>query len=106
MLRFNPAAWAKLVYLRDAGPTEIGGFGISSADDPLLVEQVELVAQECGVTSVALDDEAVADFVDEKLDQGIPPAQSGCTRILASRRCPARRTKRPSSVSLAAATGP
>ena len=28
VLRFTPYAWAKLLWLRDAGPTEIGGFGI------------------------------------------------------------------------------
>ena len=32
-LRFSPTAWAKLVYLRDAGPTEIGGFGITLLRD-------------------------------------------------------------------------
>ena len=27
VLRFSPFAWAKLLYLRDARGTEIGGFG-------------------------------------------------------------------------------
>ena len=27
VLRFSPTAWAKLLFLRDAGDTEIGGFG-------------------------------------------------------------------------------
>ena len=35
-LRFSPYAWAKLLYLRDAGDTEIGGFAITSPDDLLL----------------------------------------------------------------------
>ena len=26
-LRFTPTAWAKLLFLGDRGPTEIGGFG-------------------------------------------------------------------------------
>ncbi|TWU40156.1 hypothetical protein Q31b_35010 [Novipirellula aureliae] len=30
-LRFTPYAWAKLLCLRDAGPSEVGGFGISDA---------------------------------------------------------------------------
>jgi hypothetical protein len=42
-LRLTPTAWAKLVYLRDAGPTEIGGFGITPSDDLLLVEDIQLV---------------------------------------------------------------
>jgi hypothetical protein len=78
-LRFNPAAWAKLVLLRDAGQTEIGGFGISSDDDPLLVIDVDLVRQVCTSTSVSFRDEAVADYLDKKLDQGIRPAQ--CMRV-------------------------
>ena len=45
VLRFSPTAWAKLLFLRDAGETEIGGFGISAKDDLLLVEDIEIVAQ-------------------------------------------------------------
>ena len=32
-LRFSPTAWAKLLYLRDKSPNEVGGFGISAPDD-------------------------------------------------------------------------
>ena len=28
VLRFTPYAWGKLIYVRDLGPTEVGGFGI------------------------------------------------------------------------------
>ncbi len=28
-LRFSPTAWAKLLFVRDRGPTEVGGFGIT-----------------------------------------------------------------------------
>src|SRR5262245_8509285 len=42
VLRFSPTAWAKLVFLRDTGDSEIGGFGISRADDLLLVEDLSL----------------------------------------------------------------
>ena len=45
VLRFSPTAWAKLLYLRDVGDTEVGGFGITAADDLLFVEDVELVRQ-------------------------------------------------------------
>src|SRR4051812_35743192 len=37
-LRFSPTAWAKLLFLRDIGDTEVGGFGITPADDLLFVE--------------------------------------------------------------------
>jgi hypothetical protein len=76
-LRFSPTAWAKLLFLRDAGDTEVGGFGISAEDDLLLVEDVLLVRQVCDVVSVAFDDVSVADFFDCQTDAGIMPARCG-----------------------------
>ncbi len=75
VLRFTPPAWAKLLYLRDAGPTEIGAFGITSADDLLRVEEIATVAQTASVASVAFDDAAVADFFDDQIDQSRRPEQ-------------------------------
>jgi proteasome lid subunit RPN8/RPN11 len=72
-LRFTPYAWAKLVFLRDLGPSEVGGFGISAADDLLLVEDFRLIRQNSGPVTVSLDDSAVADFFDEQVDRGIAP---------------------------------
>jgi proteasome lid subunit RPN8/RPN11 len=57
------------------GPTEIGGFGITPADDLLYVEDLRLVGQSCTATSVAFDDDAVAGFFDEQVDQGRRPEQ-------------------------------
>ena len=37
-LVFSPLAWLKLQFLCHAGPTEVGGFGLSHADDLLYVE--------------------------------------------------------------------
>jgi proteasome lid subunit RPN8/RPN11 len=76
-LRFSPTAWAKLLCLRDLGDTEIGGFGISTADDLLLVEDVQLVAQTCTWVHVAFDDEAVAEFFDQQVDAGRQPEEFG-----------------------------
>lgn len=42
ILRFSPYAWAKLLFLRDRGPTEVGGFGIASPEDLLLVKTLPL----------------------------------------------------------------
>jgi proteasome lid subunit RPN8/RPN11 len=75
VLRFSPTAWAKLLYLRDAGETEIGGFGIAPSDDLLFVEDVELVKQTCTWASVELDDEAVANFFDDQVDAGRRPEE-------------------------------
>lgn len=76
-LRFSPTAWAKLLFLRDLGPTEVGGFGISAADDCLRIEDVQLVRQSCTSVTVHFDDAAVADFFDSQVDQGLPPSRFG-----------------------------
>jgi hypothetical protein len=76
-LRFTPYAWAKLLFLRDLGLTEVGGFGISAAEDLLLVEDLVLVRQNCSEVTVRFDDTAVADFFDSQVDQGRQPEQFG-----------------------------
>jgi len=63
------------LYLRDAGETEIGGFGITRADDLLFVEDVRLVQQTCTWVHVAFDDASVADFFDEQVDSGRRPEE-------------------------------
>ncbi len=74
-LRFTPRAWAKLLFLRDRGATEVGGFGISDPDDLLLLTDLALVDQLCSVASVEFADSAVADFFDQQVDGGRSPAQ-------------------------------
>lgn len=74
-LVFSPRAWLKLQYLCHAGPTEVGGFGLSHPDDPLFLEDVLLVRQKCSMATVAFDDAAVADLFDRMADAGIPPAR-------------------------------
>ena len=56
VLRFTPTAWAKLLYFRDFGDTEVGGFGITAKDDLLLVEDFVTVQQKVSVASVSFDD--------------------------------------------------
>jgi hypothetical protein len=65
------------LYLRDYGDTEVGGFGIANVDDLLLVEDIRLVRQQCSAVSVHFDDDAVADFFDEQVDEGRRPEQFG-----------------------------
>lgn len=74
-LRFTPTAWAKFLFLRDRGETEVGGFGISSLDDPLLIEDVQLVRQVCSAVTVTFDDEGIADYFDARVDEGLAPEQ-------------------------------
>lgn len=76
-LRFSPYAWAKLLFLRDLGPTEVGGFGISPPGDLLSVQDLQLIDQHCTEAFVAFDDEAVAEFFDDQFDRGRQPEQCG-----------------------------
>ena len=76
-LRFSPTAWAKLLFLRDYGDTEVGGFGITDADDLLFIEDLHLIKQVCSWAHVAFDDESVADFFDAQVDAGLRPEQFG-----------------------------
>ena len=76
-LKFTPYAWSKLLFLRDLGDTEVGGFGISSEHDLFLIEDVRLVRQNCTAMSVAFEDEAVADFFDDQIDQDRQPEHFG-----------------------------
>ena len=75
VLRFSPTAWAKLLYFRDHGESEIGGFGITKADDLLFVEDFGTVKQDVSVASIAFDDNAVADLFDSQVDAGRRPEQ-------------------------------
>lgn len=55
------------------GTTEVGGFGISSEDDLLLIEDICLITQLCTEVTVRFDDQAVADFFDTQVDGGLSP---------------------------------
>lgn len=75
VLRFLPTAWAKLLYFRDRGQTEIGGFGITKTDDLLYVEDFVTVEQAATGASISFDDEAVADLFDSQVDARRKPEQ-------------------------------
>ena len=77
VLRFSPTAWAKLLFFRDRGQTEIGGFAITREHDLLYVEEFMTVKQNVSMVSVAFEDEAVADFFDSQVDVGRKPEQFG-----------------------------
>jgi hypothetical protein len=55
----------------------VGGFAITSRDDLLFVQDVQLVCQKCSVVSVAFEDEAVAEFFDRQIDEGRRPEEFG-----------------------------
>ncbi|MBA4017586.1 MAG: hypothetical protein C0483_10475 [Pirellula sp.] len=64
-----------MVYLRDRGPTEIGGFGISDLEEPLLITDVVLIPQQCTSVTVKFDDAGVADYFDAQVDLGRRPEE-------------------------------
>lgn len=71
-LVFSPLAWLKLQFLCHAGPTEVGGFGLSNPDDILRIEDILVVKQRCSFAFVAFDDAAIADLCDDMADAGVP----------------------------------
>ena len=77
VLRFSPTAWAKLLFFRDRDQVEVGGFGITRADDLLLVEEFVTVRQEVTGASIQFHDDAVADLFDVQVDAGRKPEQFG-----------------------------
>ena len=72
-LTFSTLAWLKFQFLCHAGPTEVGGFALSHPDDPLFIEDVLVVQQNCTVVSVAFEDVAIADLFEDMTDAGIAP---------------------------------
>lgn len=72
-LRFAPMAWLKWQFLCHAGPTEVAGFGLSAAHDPLYVEDILVVGQRATAVTVAFDDAAIADLFDRMTDFEIAP---------------------------------
>jgi hypothetical protein len=74
-LTFGSLAWLKLMFFLHAGETEVGGFGMAAADDPLYVQDFVTVKQKATCVTVAFADEAVADYFDACIDAGLPPAR-------------------------------
>jgi hypothetical protein len=76
-LVLSPLAWLKLMLFLHGGDTEVGGFGVSREDDLLYLEEFAAVRQRVTAATVAFDDAAVADYFDERVDAGLPPARFG-----------------------------
>ena len=64
----------KLQFFLHAGDTEIGGFGISSEDDLLYIQDFVTIKQRTSSVTVEFDDEAVADYFDARVDEGMVPS--------------------------------
>ncbi|MDB5385325.1 MAG: hypothetical protein JWM11_971 [Planctomycetaceae bacterium] len=66
-----------MLFLRDVGSTEVGGFGLTNPQDLLFVEDFVMVQQVCSAVTVAFDDDSVAEFFDQQIDAGRRPETFG-----------------------------
>lgn len=72
-LRFTAYAYAKLLYIRDCGNTEVAGYGVTATEDPLLVTDFVLTKQECTGVTFDLDLEDGAEYMERMMDAGLMP---------------------------------
>ena len=77
-LWFSVYAWAKLMYMRDAGSTEIAGMGIAEDENELLyVHDFFTLPQTATVAHYEIDDDAIGTFANNMLEKyNLPPAQT------------------------------
>lgn len=55
--------YLKLIWMRDRGGTEVGGYAVTKPEDPLHVVDFYLVNQECNSAFCKFDDLGVADYI-------------------------------------------
>ncbi len=60
---------------------EIGGFGVTEAEDLLYISDFVTVKQKVTAVSVSFEDESVSDFFDDQVDMGRKPEQFARTWI-------------------------
>ncbi len=94
VLRFSPKAWAKFIWFRNRGQTEIAGFGLSQLDDPLYVVDFVTVLQEASGATFEFDDDALNNYLSDMVDEGYQPAE--CMRIWLHTHPPGVKAPRPS----------
>jgi proteasome lid subunit RPN8/RPN11 len=63
--------------MRDVTDNEVGGFGITEAEDLLFVTDFSLVKQKVTGVSVSFEDESIADFFEDQVEAGRQPEQFG-----------------------------
>lgn len=63
--------------MRDVTDNEVGGFGITEAEDLLFVTDFALVKQKVTAVSVSFEDESVADLFEDQVEAGRQPEQFG-----------------------------
>jgi len=67
---FTPWAWAKVCYTMTLSPDEVSGFAITDPDNPQRITDFALVKQTVSAAYTEMDDEGIADYVQEQITQG------------------------------------
>jgi hypothetical protein len=78
-LRITPYAWAKIRWIRDHCKSEIAGFGISSSNDPFLMEDFATIQQTASSAHFTFDDNALNTYLSKMFEAGKQPAE--CMRL-------------------------
>lgn len=74
-LRFTPYAWAKMVYLRDKGDTEVSFFAITRSADLGLVIDLQMPKQIDSAAFTEFKEEELVDFFEDMVEQGFQPEE-------------------------------
>ena len=72
---FTPYSFSKIVYMRDKGATEVGGFCVSLQENPGLVVDFHLVSQLCDSAYCEFTDDGMVEFNDEMAEAGYHPQE-------------------------------
>lgn len=72
-LVFSSHAWEKLTYMKKKATTEISGFGVTDPENPLYIEDFEIITQKCTAVSTEFDDKARMKFQEDMIEQGLMP---------------------------------
>jgi len=76
--RLSPYVRAKIGYFLDLGDTEISFFGITKEDDPMAVIDIWLPDQACTSCSTVMDDDSIANWMDDMAMAGYHPDRYSC----------------------------
>jgi len=103
-LLFSEYAWTKIKwFMKKAGKLEMSGFGITSAKNPLYVEDFQTILQECTPGETLLEDQKLALFVGEMAKKKIDPCR--CMRVWIHTHPFATTTPKPSGTDVDTFTG-
>ncbi|KKN91206.1 hypothetical protein LCGC14_0220740 [marine sediment metagenome] len=72
-LRISPLAFAKMIFWRDCGDTEVAAYATTHTDDPLFITDFRLIKQECTNITFDIDKNDLAEDVEHTLDDGLCP---------------------------------